>query len=374
MPNLPFILPHWLYWSALALFPLLAMALVRREQNRKKSGKASLILAYFMWLGGGYVGLHRFYARNNWGFLFIPLFLAILFGNIQQKSARDVESDARRFMVDAEFVLDEAKEKLKQTGDKSYEAKIAEAEKTLVQERQKLAVTTEAKDFWSAFSGICALIIAIGMAIDALLLPGLVRRCKETEVKASDEPLRETFSISEAELVAEHEKHANRPRNRFTDFVDSINGWVGEFICYWTVIAIGVYYYEVIARYVFNSPTNWAHESMFLMFGMMYMLGGGFGLREEVHVRVDILFQRLSEKHKSMLDLVTSVIFFIFVLAMIWSGWVFAGYSIALLEVSFTEWAIQHWVIKISIVIGSALLLLQGIAKVVKDVLIVRRS
>lgn len=374
MPDLPFILPHWLYWATLALFPLLAMALVRREQNRKKSGKASLILAYFMWLGGGYVGLHRFYVRNNWGFLFIPLFLAILYGNVQQKSARDVESDARRFMVDAEFVLDEAKEKLKQTGDKSYEAKIAAAEKDVAKEREKLAKTTEAKEFWSTFAGIFALIIAIGMAIDALLLPGLVRRCAAGEDDAPKEPIRETFSMSEAELVAEHEKHANRPRNKFTDFVDSVNGWVGEFICYWTVIAIGVYYYEVVARYVFNSPTNWAHESMFLMFGMMYMLGGGFGLREEVHVRVDILFQRFSEKYKSMLDLITSVIFFVFIVAMLWSGWVFAGYSMELWEVSFTEWAIQHWVIKLSIVVGSALLLLQGIAKVVKDVLIVRQG
>lgn len=374
MPDLPFILPHWLYWATLALFPLLAMALVHREQKRKQSGKASLVLAYFMWLGGGYVGLHRFYARNMWGFVFVPLFLAILYGNVQQKSARDVESDARRAMVDAEFVVDDAKQLFKDTGEKADEAKIAEAEKALAQERQKLKITTETKEGWSTFSGIFALIIAILLAIDAFLLPGLVRRCAENESEMPKEIEREGFSVSEAELSALQEEAANPPRNRFTDFVDSINGWVGEFICYWTVIAIGVYYYEVIARYVFNSPTNWAHESMFLMFGMMYMLGGGFGLREDVHVRVDILFQLLSKKFKAVFDLITSVVFFIFVIAMLWSGWVFAGYSVELWEVSFTEWAIQHWVVKLSIVVGSALLLLQGFAKVVKDILIVRRG
>ena len=36
------------------------------------------------------------------------------------------------------------------------------------------------------------------------------------------------------------------------------------------------YYYEVIARFVFNSPTNWVHESMFLMYGMQYMLAGAY--------------------------------------------------------------------------------------------------
>ena len=374
MPDLPFILPHWLYWSTLVVFPLLAMVMVRREQQRPQNRKASLVLAYLMWLGGGFVGLHRFYARNLWGIIFIPLFLPILYGNAQQKVARDVESDVRRMVVDAEFDLDDAKARFKQSGEKKDEIKIVEVEKILVQQRQNLTSATEVTNNWHKFSGIVALVIVILLAIDAFLLPGLIRRCAEKEVKEPEELKRETFSNSEDELAPSHEGPPIRPHNRFTDFVDFINGWVGEFICYWTVIAIAVYYYEVLARYVFNSPTNWAHESMYLMFGMMYMLGGGFGLRVETHVRVDIFYLRLSEKYKAVFDLVTSVVFFIFMLALLWSGWVFAGYSIGLWEVSFTEWAIQHWVVKLSIVFGSALLLLQGTAKVVKDVLIVSGS
>ena len=374
MPDLPFILPHWLYWSTLVVFPLLAMVMVRREQQRPQNRKASLVLAYLMWLGGGFVGLHRFYARNLWGIIFIPLFLPILYGNAQQKVARDVESDVRRMVVDAEFDLDDAKARFKQSGEKKDEIEIVEVEKILVQQRQNLTSATEVTNNWHKFSGIVALVIAILLAIDAFLLPGLIRRCAEKEGKEPEELKREPFSNSQDELAPSHEGPPIRPHNRFTDFVDFINGWVGEFICYWTVIAIAVYYYEVLARYVFNSPTNWAHESMYLMFGMMYMLGGGFGLRVETHVRVDIFYLRLSEKYKAVFDLVTSVVFFIFMLALLWSGWVFAGYSIGLWEVSFTEWAIQHWVVKLSIVFGSALLLLQGTAKVVKDVLIVSGS
>ena len=374
MPDLPFILPHWLYWSTLVVFPLLAMVMVRREQQRPQNRKASLVLAYLMWLGGGFVGLHRFYARNLWGIIFIPLFLPILYGNAQQKVARDVESDVRRMVVDAEFDLDDAKARFKQSGEKTDEIKIVEVEKTLVQQRQNLTSATEVKNNWHKFSGIVALVISILLAIDAFLLPGLIRRCAEKEGKEPEELKREPSSNLQDELAPSHEGPPIRPHNRFTDFVDFINGWVGEFICYWTVIAIAVYYYEVLARYVFNSPTNWAHESMYLMFGMMYMLGGGFGLRVETHVRVDIFYLRLSEKYKAVFDLVTSVVFFIFMLALLWSGWVFAGYSIGLWEVSFTEWAIQHWVVKLSIVFGSALLLLQGTAKVVKDVLIVSGS
>jgi len=41
----------------------------------------------------------------------------------------------------------------------------------------------------------------------------------------------------------------------------------------------------VLTRYLFNSPTNWAHESMFLMFGMQYVMAAGFTHREHAYVR-----------------------------------------------------------------------------------------
>lgn len=368
MPDLPFILPHWLYWSTLVIFPFIAMALVRRELKRPPTQKASLPLAYLMWLGGGFVGLHRFYVKNFWGIVFIPLFLPILYGNAQHSIARDVESDVRRVVGDVEYERDEARLAFEETGKTEDKDKLAEFENALAKQQQKLDSATETKEYWSMFSGIFALIIAILLAIDAMLLPGLVRKCAEGE---SDDPIsheRDVISLTDAQL--ESQDHT-RPSNKFTKTVDSINDWAGEYICYWTLIAIGVYYYEVLARYVFNSPTNWAHESMFLMFGMMYMLGGGFGLRVDTHVRVDILYDRLSMRTKAILDMFTSVVFYIFVLALIWSGWVFAGYSIELAEVSFTEWAIQHWVVKVTIVVGSVLLLLQGMAKTVTDFLIV---
>ena len=81
-----------------------------------------------------------------------------------------------------------------------------------------------------------------------------------------------------------------------------------------------VYYYEVLARYVFNSPTNWVHESMFLMFGMQYLLSGAYAYKEDQHVRVDVLYSKLSTRGKAICDIITSVFFFIFIGAMLWTG------------------------------------------------------
>src|SRR3546814_20585741 len=80
------------------------------------------------------------------------------------------------------------------------------------------------------------------------------------------------------------------------------NGFAGHYVAYLSVLAVAAYYFEVVARYIFNSPTNWVHESMFLMFGMQYLLSGGYVLREDSHVRVDVIYERFSERTKAIID------------------------------------------------------------------------
>jgi len=138
-------------------------------------------------------------------------------------------------------------------------------------------------------------------------------------------------------------------------------------------MAVFVYFYEVLARYVFNSPTNWAHEGMFLMFGMQYLLAGGYAAREDAHVRVDIIYEQLSERAKAITDIVTSIFFFIFTVTLLVTGTIFVLDAISVWEVSFTEWSIQYWPVKISITIGALLIILQGVAKLIRDVIYFRR-
>ncbi len=157
----------------------------------------------------------------------------------------------------------------------------------------------------------------------------------------------------------------------FNRWIGRLNGYAGEFVAYWSLLAVGGYYYEVMASYVFNSPTNWAHEAMFLMFGMQYLIAGGFVLREGAHVRVDVVYMHFSNRGKAIIDLITSVFFFIYVVTLMITGWTFFKDSFNVGEVSFTEWHIQYWPVKIALPLGAALLLLQGIAQLLKDIAIV---
>lgn len=171
---------------------------------------------------------------------------------------------------------------------------------------------------------------------------------------------------------------ATAPGNAFTRVVDGLSQFIGVFVAYWTVLAVLVYFYEVVARYFLKSPTNWAHESMFLMFGMQYVLAGAYAYLHDAHVRVDIFYANAGPRRQAAIDIVTHFFFLIFALALIWTAWTFfsssmnqnvwpwaTGYSD---ELSFTEWAVAYWPVKFVLFLGSVFLLLQGLSRLVKDI------
>ena len=163
-----------------------------------------------------------------------------------------------------------------------------------------------------------------------------------------------------------------RLHSRFTDAIEWVNVKAGEYVAYWAVISVFAYYYEVVARFVFNSPTNWVHESMFLMYGMQYMISGAYAYREDQHVRVDVVYSHLSERGKAIADILSSVFFFVFTLTMLYTGWKFAWDAVQNSETSFTEWTVQYWPVKLTIPIDAALIILQGVSKLIKDIMLVR--
>ena len=371
MPNLTFVLPHWLYWSGLVIFPLLAMLLVRRQRAAAPPAEAVPSIAYLLLLTCGFVGIHRLYLRSKLGFAYVPLFVAILFGNARGREARNFFSDMRNELAGADFLLERVQKAIEK-GTEGAAAKLADAQQALTTAQEAMATAVAQFDQWGNFSAAFGVAILAFMLIDAFLLPRLTRRAA-----ALDREQGATHVDTVLEEVAESYRPGyveDKPRPAISRHIDRLNGWVGHFIAFWAVIAVYVYYYEVLARYVFNSPTNWAHESMFLMFGMQYLLAGAFTFREDAHVRVDVLYEYFSERAKMVTDLITSIFFFIFTITLLGTGWIFFSDSFAVLEVSFTEWAIQYWPVKATIFIGAILIILQGISKLATDITALKRQ
>ena len=366
MPSLGFVLPHWLYWAILILFPLAAFWFVRR--TGREAAQANLFIAFMFWLTAGFMGMHRFYLRNVWGLLFVPIFLAVLWGNAQIRDAREDLSRARVETEQAQRMTTRAEQAEKRNA--SNAATLRErADKMREPAREKMTVAQNTMDRALLYVRVPAILLAVMLLGDALLLPGLVRRTRAQEGGLPDP------------LIEHVTPPPRRPATYYTGapaaFLEGIDWLVvrtGEFVAAWAILAVFVYYFEVVGRYVFNSPTNWAHESMFLMFGMQYMLAGAFAYREDAHVRVDIVYASFSPRGKAIADVVTSVFFFIFAGTLFVTGWRFAMDSVGVGEVSFTEWGIQYWPVKLTMVIGAILILLQGLAQLMRDIAIIRQK
>ncbi len=369
LPALTFVMPHWLYWVGLIVFPLIAIHLVRRAETATgRQDRVSASIAYLLWLWGGIMGLHRFYLRSaRAGLAYIVLFVTVLYGNRRGAVVRNLLSDAQNGVRDAEFEVGLV-EKAIEKGGEGLAAKLESMQQALQAARQHLGEVTLLHDQWGAFVGAAAAAILILLIVDAVLMPRLVRTCRRRE--PADGEITD-FTVMERGPPPDPRRDITNP---FIRFVELITGWSGRLVAYWAIIAVFVYYYEVIARYVFNSPTNWAHESMFLMFGMQYLLAGGYALREGAHVRVDVIYERFSPRTRALIDIVSSFFFFVFAATLLVTGYFFARDSIDVWEVSFTEWAIQYWPVKITIVLGAALLLAQGAAKLTRDIIFFRRG
>ncbi len=91
---------------------------------------------------------------------------------------------------------------------------------------------------------------------------------------------------------------------------DSINSTAGS-LSSWLVIAmIIVILWEVIARYVFNSPTTWAFDGMRLIGGAMIVIGWAYAQLHNAHIRVDVFYTHFSARKKALVDILGSILFF----------------------------------------------------------------
>ncbi len=373
MPDLNFILPHWLSWGTLLIFPAVAMFMIARQKRRGAPRRASLFIAYLFWITAGLWGLHRFYLRSLWGAVYLVLMVGVLYCN---DVIRDRREDVSRTNSAYEHIHHTVERMRPNPGvELPPEAaqRLRNSEAELTKTKHDLDVATGELGYWQLISRSLAIAIAALLALDAVLLPMLTRRAqaRDDELLANAPP---EIAVPDIPPAGTHEDPTVGVHTRFTDAIDALTGRIGEYVAYWAMIAVFVYYYEVLARYVFNSPTNWVHESMFLMFGMQYMLSGAYAHREDQHVRVDVLYVKFSPRGKAIADIVTSVFFFIFILTMVVTGWRFASDAMNNGEVSFTEWAVQYWVVKLTIPIGAGLLALQGLSKLIKDIVFVARG
>jgi TRAP-type mannitol/chloroaromatic compound transport system permease small subunit len=157
--------------------------------------------------------------------------------------------------------------------------------------------------------------------------------------------------------------------SRVLHYIDLLSEWTGKG-CSFLIIALSfIEGFEVVARYVFKRPTIWAHETSSMIFGAYIIFGGAYTLYLSGHVNMDLIYVRTSPRGRALLDVITFWLFALFCVVLVWKGGETSWRALETLEHSGSIWNPPMYPIRVVLPTGACLLLLQGIAKFVRDVM-----
>lgn len=151
--------------------------------------------------------------------------------------------------------------------------------------------------------------------------------------------------------------------DRFSDVIGKISATL------MILLLINVFY-DVVARYFFKASSIGLQELEWHLFASMFLLGIAYTLKEEGHVRVDILYEKFSNKNKAWVNVIGCLIFLLpFCGLIIMYGYDFALESFELNETSGDPGGLSHrWLIKSMIPLSALTLVLSGLGMLVKNI------
>lgn len=153
-------------------------------------------------------------------------------------------------------------------------------------------------------------------------------------------------------------------------FIDSISLWNSRIFQWLCVVLVLLLSYEVMMRYVFNAPTIWVMQTSMMVGGTIIVMGWSYVHQQRAHVRVDVIYGRLSTRWQSLVNTLGALAFFFpFVGFLLYRAIVQAEYSLRMGErMSETAWYPPVFPMRVVVVIGLSLFMLQGIAQFIRDV------
>ncbi|MGE0223582.1 MAG: TRAP transporter small permease subunit [Acetobacteraceae bacterium] len=151
--------------------------------------------------------------------------------------------------------------------------------------------------------------------------------------------------------------------------IDKFTEYTAYIFALLNIPLIGANVFEVISRYGFDRPTEWALDTTTQSFGALFMLGAAYALLKGAHVRTDMFWDKFSDRTKGLIDTVGFIVFFLPTMAVLtYIGWNEFLYSMSINERSATTaWQPLLWPLRGVIPGACALLFIQGISETMKS-------
>src|SRR4051812_9942885 len=165
--------------------------------------------------------------------------------------------------------------------------------------------------------------------------------------------------------MEERALHTQPSRNAVDRAIETI----AKLLSYSFALSIVVTIYDVICDVLFHSPTVWVYDVVTTAIAVSFLIGGAYALMRREHIRISALYDRYSRRTRLRCDIVTSVLAIIYLAAFGWFAFNMASLSVSDWEVGGSAWAQPTpVVVKVSMVLGALLMIVQMISNIRGDV------
>ena len=155
--------------------------------------------------------------------------------------------------------------------------------------------------------------------------------------------------------------------------IDRMNEFIGKWVSWLILLAVLVSAANAVIRKTLNMSSNAWLELQWYLFGAAFLLAAAYTLRQNEHIRIDIIYGMFSRRVQHWIDLFGHVFFLMpFVLLMIYYFVPYVSLSYRSGEVSTNAGGLIIWPAKSLLLIGFSLLALQGISEIIKKIAIMR--
>jgi TRAP-type mannitol/chloroaromatic compound transport system permease small subunit len=159
---------------------------------------------------------------------------------------------------------------------------------------------------------------------------------------------------------------------RFVRGMDRISDWVGIFAMYLIYVMIAVLILDVVTDKFLGMTQNWVIEFAQFTLAAFYFMGGAKTLKDNNHVRMDLIYANLTEKGKARVDVVTIFVLMFYLVIMLWGSISSLAFSWETNQRLPSLWAPSLVPIKVLMVVCLLLMLLQSVALFFRHVATIR--
>ncbi len=151
--------------------------------------------------------------------------------------------------------------------------------------------------------------------------------------------------------------------------IDFVNERLGRIATWLVLLACLVSAGNAFTRYTVNMSSNAWLEIQWYMFAGIVLLGASYTLTRNEHVRVDLIFSRMSTRGQVWLDIVGGIVFLLpAMIVLAWTAWPMFAESYRIGETSVNAGGLIRWPAKLLLPVGFALVALQGISEIIKRI------